>query len=443
MLLAKIHSFISASHLAANGNRILLGVSGGIDSIVMAHIFLHLPYTLGIAHCNFTLRGEDSDLDEEFVRQFAVLNSLPFFSTRFSTKDYAARHGISTQMAARELRYEWFESVREKHGYEAIAIAHNLDDHAETMLINLTRGTGPAGLTGIKAKSGRVIRPLLNVSRKEIEEYAAAHGINHREDSSNAGVKYARNRIRHLVIPVLKEINPSILDTLNETSLRFSEINSIVSGYIDKTVSDFMITEGNDHIYDIEKLKGVINNGTILFGIFSRYGLSNVQTGDLRNIIGGRPGSMLITATGMRIVRDRTRLIVAPPADSAFDPLIIRDQKELMELKIFTPEIRTVDGSFLLPKEKTVTCIDIGRLAFPVILRKWENGDFFYPLGMKGRKKLSDYFIDMKYSIIEKERKLVLESDSQIVCIPCDRTDERYKVTTETKQVLILRKAPS
>lgn len=437
-MLARIHNFISSNQLAATGDKILLGVSGGIDSMVMASLFLHLPFEKAIAHCNFSLRGQDADQDESFVREFSEKHEIRFHNIRFNTKEYAGEKGISTQMAARELRYEWFGKVCSEIGYTSIAVAHNLDDHAETMLINLVRGTGPAGLTGMKPKTGIVIRPLLFASREDIAAYAAKHGISYREDRTNAEVRYTRNRIRHLVMPVLKDINPSILRTLEETSFRFSEISQVVDSYTENLRAAIMRSDGNDHIYDVVKLRAFSDNGTILYGLFRRYGLNNSQIEDLRDIIRGRSGSMVKTATG-RIVHDRQRLIVTSQEDPAPSPLVISNEKELGNLREFGAEISDIDDSFILPKEKNITCIDADRLVFPLILRKWNKGDYFFPLGMKGRKKLSDYFTDMKYSIVDKERKLVLESGTNIVCIPCERTDERFRVTGKTRRVLILR----
>jgi tRNA(Ile)-lysidine synthase len=226
-------SYIRKNNLFKSQDRLLLAVSGGIDSMVMSHLFIKLGTNIGIAHCNFCLRNKESDMDEDLVRDFASENKIPFYSIRFKTKEHARKKGISVQMAARELRFEWFEKVRIENNFDFVVVAHNLDDKIETMLINLTRGTGLTGLTGMKPLSNRIIRPLLFATRKKIEEYCSDNHITFREDKSNAETRYTRNKIRHLIIPVLKEINPSVKETLNETAERLSGIDEILSGYID------------------------------------------------------------------------------------------------------------------------------------------------------------------------------------------------------------------
>ena len=231
-MVSEFKKFISENNLIKPGDKILLAVSGGIDSMVMTHLFQSLDYKIGIAHCNFSLRGRESDKDQEMVSLYASEHNIPFYSTRFETKAFAKKNKLSVQMAARDLRYKWFEEIRTKHGYDSIAVAHNLNDNIETLLINLTRGTGLTGMTGMRPVSNRIIRPLLFATRQEIMSFQIRHKIAFREDKSNADTKYTRNKIRHLIIPVLKEINPSIETTLNETAERFTGINEIVSNYI-------------------------------------------------------------------------------------------------------------------------------------------------------------------------------------------------------------------
>ena len=231
-MLDEFKRYIAVHNLAKAGDKILVAVSGGVDSMVMTHLFLELGYNIGLAHCNFSLRGRESDSDEKLVIKYATDHNIPFFSTRFDTKTYARKKGLSVQMAARELRYSWFEDIRMNNGFDSVAVAHNLNDNIETLIINLVRGTGLTGLTGMRPRNNNIIRPMLFATREEIMLYCKDHEIIYREDKSNAETKYTRNKIRHRVIPVLKEINPSIEMTLSETAERFAGINDLVSEYI-------------------------------------------------------------------------------------------------------------------------------------------------------------------------------------------------------------------
>jgi tRNA(Ile)-lysidine synthase len=267
-MIDEFKKFISDNNLIKQGDKILLAVSGGIDSMVMTHLFLKLNNSIGIAHCNFGLRSEESDKDEEAVRRFASENRIPFYTIRFQTKTFAKINRLSVQMAARDLRYKWFEEIRTEYGYDSVAVAHNLNDNIETLIMNLTRGTGLAGLTGMKPVSNRIIRPLLFATREEITVFRNQNKIEYREDRSNADTKYIRNKIRHQIIPLLKEINPSIETTLNETSERFAGINDIISGYINNLRES--ISEGNDHFirFSISHLKNYLSNKAVIFELF-------------------------------------------------------------------------------------------------------------------------------------------------------------------------------
>jgi tRNA(Ile)-lysidine synthase len=404
--------------------------------MVMSSLFLHLPFERGIAHCNFSLRGEESDRDEELVRRFSSENGIPFFSIKFDTRNYARDHGISTQMAARELRYHWFEQIRESNGYNAVAIAHNLNDNAETILINLARGTGPSGLAGMKPKTGRIIRPLLFASRRQISAYAEEHRVEYREDQSNSEVKYTRNKIRHNLLPLLEEINPSIINTLTETAARFSELDEILSVYISGVKKELIRSDDGNYMIDIAKLSTYSDNRTILFGLFREFSLDNTMLADLQNIINGRTGSHINTGTH-RIFRDRNELIITGMEAGPFITTVVSTE-ELNRIDGISAEIRNVDDGFLIPRDSKIAALDLDRIVFPLTVRRWQPGDFFYPLGMKERKKLSDYFIDRKYPVPDKEKKMIVESAGNIVCIIGDRIDDRFKITPGTKKALII-----
>jgi tRNA(Ile)-lysidine synthase len=440
-MFAAFNKFVLENHLFKPDDKILLAVSGGIDSMVMTHLFLQTGCQVAIMHCNFTLRSVESDKDEAFVRKYAEMHSLQFFSNTFKTKEYAKNNSISVQMAARDLRYNWFEAVRQKNNFDYIAVAHNLNDNIETLLINLTRGTGLAGLSGMRIINNHIIRPLLFATREDIVNYSNAHQIKFREDKSNADTKYIRNKIRHQIIPVLKEINPSIELTLNETAERFIGINEIVTGYISKIREK--ISEQKDEVisYNISQLKRYQNNKTILFELFRPYGITNQQLDDLLKVINGKTGGQIITNC-CRIIKNRKEIIVSQENSRSESVYTLNTLDGFKKIPgILSAELFEVNDTFQIPYDSAIACLDYNKLNFPLIIRKWETGDNFYPLGMKQKKKLSDYFIDNKYSLLDKENILILESDSKIVWIIGDRIDNRFKITRSTKNALIIKSA--
>jgi len=438
-MLNDFKKFIAENNILNPDERILLAVSGGIDSMVMAHLFIQMGYETGIMHCNFALRGKESDKDEELVRKFAESQNIPFFSAHFDTKTFAKENSLSVQMAARELRYTWFEEIRKKNGYDLIAVAHNLNDNIETLIINLTRGTGLAGLSGMRIVNNRVIRPLLFASRKQITDYCNLNRIRYREDKSNADTKYIRNKIRHQIIPVLKEINPSIESTLNETAERFIGINEIVSDYIRKLREKICEHSGEITTFNISLLRAHLHNKAIIFELFKPFGIINVQLEDLIKVINGKTGGQIFTGSH-RIIKNRKEIIVSNEEIKENTTFLISSLTSFRKVPgIESAQYSEITASFEIPANPATACIDADKLVFPLIVRKWMPGDNFYPLGMKQKKKLSDYFIDNKYSILEKENKLILESDGKIVWIIGDRIDNRFKITRSTKKALTIK----
>ncbi|HEX2969300.1 MAG TPA: tRNA lysidine(34) synthetase TilS [Bacteroidales bacterium] len=439
-MLSDVHNYILKNDLIRPGDKVLLAVSGGIDSMVMAHIFLHLPYKTAIAHCNFSLRDKDSDLDEELVENFASLNNIPFHKKRFDTKSYSHEKGISVQMAARELRYSWFSALAQEHGYDHISVAHNLNDNAETMIINLVRGTGLAGLSGMKPSTGKIIRPLLFISREEITEYCISNRIAYREDRSNSEVKYTRNKIRHKVIPVLQQINPAVLNTFTESAERFLELNEIVLEYIDDLRKTISYGRNETIVCDIAKLKEHEKNKTVLFELFKPFGLNSMQVKDVINLLDGTSGSVILTPTH-RILRDRSEIIITGTCKAAIPEMTITDIKEFPSF--INAYYSNKPEDYRIPADPLIASLDFDKIMFPLIIRKWRGGDYFHPFGMNHKKKLSDYFIDLKYPLSEKEKKIVLESEGKIVWIIGDRIDNRFRITKETKRILSLSFNPS
>jgi tRNA(Ile)-lysidine synthase len=438
-MISKFKKYISENDLINPGDKILLAVSGGIDSMVMTYLFQNLNYKIGIAHCNFSLRAQESDKDQELVSLYASQHNIPFYSTRFETKTFAKKNKLSVQMAARELRYKWFEEIRSKHSYDSIAVAHNLNDNIETLLINLTRGTGLTGMAGIRPVSNRIIRPLLFATRQEILSFQIRHKIAFREDKSNADTKYTRNKIRHLIIPVLKEINPSIELTLNETAERFTGINEIVLNYI-SGLREIISEEKEQFVkFNISQLKTYLHNKAILFELFKPFNITNARLNDLLKVIDGNTGGQIITGTH-RIIKNRKEIIVSAEeiANETFYTI-----KNISAFCIFpgisSARYVTISQTFEIPSDPHMACIDSEKVSFPMIIRKWKAGDYFYPLGMRQKKKLSDYFIDKKYSRFNKEDVSILESGGKIVWIIGDRIDDRFKITGSTKKGLLIK----
>jgi tRNA(Ile)-lysidine synthase len=438
-MLLKFKKYIAEHNLFMPGDKILLAVSGGIDSMVMTHLFMNAGIAMGIAHCNFSLRFAESDKDEELVSEFAAKNNIEFFTTRFDTKPYAGEHGLSVQMAARELRYRWFENIRKEHGYDAIAVAHNLNDNIETLLINLIRGTGIAGLTGMKPASHNIIRPLLFATRKEIVSYCEKNSINYREDMSNADTKYLRNRIRHQIIPLLKEINPSIESTLNETADIFSGINEVVFDYITLLRGNISRQEKECTLFKASQLTPYLKNKAVIFELFRPFGIAELSLNDLINIVKGKTGSRLFTGSHL-ILKNRDEIVVSSLNGKEDKLRMIYKPLDLKQIKqVESVRSVKVTENFKIPHETSSACIDEDKLVFPLTVRKWRPGDFFFPLGMKNKKKLSDYFTDNKYSLIDKDNSLILESDSKIVCILGERIDDRFRITDKTRKALIIK----
>ena len=440
-MLKEFREYISDNKMPGPGFKILLAVSGGIDSMVMADLFIKSGYKAGIAHCNFSLRGKASDLDEDLVKNYAAANNIPFFSTGFKTKEYAVKKGISVQMAARELRYEWFEKIRIDNGYNFIAVAHNLNDNIETLLINLARGTGITGLAGIRPVSGYIIRPLLFATRADIEDYCKKNKIKYREDRSNAETKYTRNRIRHIIIPELKKINPSIEKTLGETIIRLRETDDLLSGVINGIRNSLSFSEEGKTSFNAEKLKNYLQENTVLFEIFRPFGLSGSQTADLKDVIIGKTGGQLFTSTH-RIVKNRNMVVVSPIEKMTNTVYIIPSLEELKRVPFIVSATSVkISSGFALADDKLTAFIDQNEVEYPVTIRKWQNGDFFYPLGMKTKKKVSDFLIDIKKSLTEKEKIYVLESGGKIVWIIGERIDDRFRIKPSSKKALILKAA--
>ncbi len=430
--------FIEQHDLCTDQQRIMLAVSGGIDSVVMTDLFCTNGYNCIILHCNFELRGEESEGDEAYVRSLAAHYDLPIYVKRFKTDDYAEENGISIQMAARELRYKWFEDISQELNEKVIATAHNLNDSVETVLLNLCRGTGIKGLTGIPLVNGKYIRPLLFATRKEILNYGRIHQLQYREDSSNASTKYQRNKLRHDIIPVFEEINPSFIRTMRENIDRFSESHTIYREQVLKIRNEIFIKKENHIEVDLKVLKALHPIGSWLYELFSEFGFSTDQCRNIENIIDSDSGKQFISPTH-RLFRDREKFLIFKIEDNTFERYYI-DSPESEAALPFSMDIEVVDRLRLksIPDSENIACLDLEKLNFPLILRRWQHGDYFFPLGMEQMKKVSDFYIDNKIPVPLKKTTWLLTSGKKIVWIVGLRIDNRFKITEATKKILKL-----
>lgn len=409
------------------GKTILLATSGGLDSMVMCFLFKQLNYKIAVAHCNFQLRNEESNVDETFVETWAKVNQVAFFSTQFETNNYAETQKLSIQIAARELRYQWFKEIAETQNIPFIATAHHADDNVETFLINLSRGTGLDGLIGIPQQKNNIIRPLLPFSRTEIENFAKENKIVWREDSSNASDKYLRNKIRHQMVPSLKSLNNHFLNNFNNTQHNLQQANSLITDAAQFMFEQVAETCKDTICFDVLKMKAIPNINAYLFQWFAKYNFTAWK--DIYNLLEAQSGKKVVSKTHI-LLKNRNFLVLSVIQNDVFKPIILKEfhSNDNFPLKLSFKEE-------LLPENpnKNIIFVDENKLKFPLTLRRWQDGDVFYPLGMKGSKKLSKYFKDEKLSVLEKQDVLILESDQKIVWIVNHRADARFVNTDKNK----------
>ncbi|TPE43663.1 tRNA lysidine(34) synthetase TilS [Pontibacter mangrovi] len=435
-MLQKVSGFIQSHHLCQPESKILAAVSGGIDSVVLCEVLHQLKYDFAVAHCNFGLRAEDAEADQLFAKKLAKKYNVPFFTENFSTRAFAAQEKVSTQMAARTLRYEWFERVRQQEGYDYIATAHHSNDLTETILLHLTKGTGIAGLHGIPAKNGRIIRPMLAVTKDDIYEYVTERKLIWREDSSNETTKYQRNKIRHEVIPVLKEINPSLEETMQHTAERVSHAESIVAAYIEN-LREQSIKEAEGAVYvSLRPLQNATGLPLVLHELLRPFHFSYSVVLELAEALEGISGKQFDSPTHT-LVKDRDQLVLTPRNLSSFGSILINEGDTAAEAGNLYFKIKYVDADkYKLNTKPHVAALDADQLKFPLKLRSWQEGDWFVPLGMNGKKKVSDFLIDKKVPANLKRQTLVLVSDQSIAWVVNQRPDNRFKVTDKTERVV-------
>ncbi len=429
----KFNSYYQKNRLFVKTDKILLTVSGGMDSMAMVYLFKQNNLSFGVAHCNFQLRGDDASKDEEFVKTFATNNNIAFHAEAFDTQKYATEKGISIQMAARELRYDWFEKIRTEHHYDYIATAHHKNDVAETMLINLTKGTGLAGLHGIKNKNEKIVRPLLCFKRADIVNYVKENNIPYREDLSNSDTKYTRNAIRHQIIPELEKINPNLIETLTVAANQFLEDEKIIADKIVIAKEQLFEEEDDGYHIEIAKLKELTPLNSYLYYFLRDYNFNASTVNDIIEGLDSQSGKTFLSSTH-QIVKDRKSLILKKVEVNPIERIEIKSTKEFP----FNWRLTDYSDDFKMETSKQYAYIDAEKIQFPLMLRKWEQGDAFQPLGMKGNKKISDFLIDNKVSVLDKDKIKVLESKDQILWVVGHRIDDNFKIRSSTKKVLIL-----
>ena len=421
MLMKKVKEFIEKEDLFSKQDKILVALSGGADSVALTRILITLGYHCEAAHCNFELRGEESDRDEDFVRNFCRSLNIKCHSIHFETRRYAAQQSISIEMAARELRYNWFSKICEESDCQVVAVAHHKDDSVETMLLNLIRGTGINGLLGIRPKNGNVVRPLLCASRQEVVAYLHRMNQTYVTDSTNLEDEYTRNKIRLNLLPLMEEINPSVKDGLVKTSSYLNDISKIYQQAIKESIDRIFITPEKE--ISIEKLMNEPAPQALLFEVLSPLGFNSTQVEEVYGSLNGQPGKRFISSQ-WQVVKDRELLLIEKVKTANDKPQII-----------FEEVLLTKD--FVIPKDKNTACFDANKFKGVISIRKWEKGDYFIPFGMKGKKLVSDFMTDSKFSLLKKEQQWVLSCNDQIAWLIGERTDNRFRIDDSTQKVII------
>jgi tRNA(Ile)-lysidine synthase len=412
--------------------KLFLAVSSGLDSMVLLHLFQQLEYEIAVLHCNFQLRGLESFGDQDFIRDYCEENNISLFTTQFDTEAFAKDYKLSTQIAARELRYSWFYELLETHKYDYILTAHHADDNLETFIINLSRGTGLEGLIGIPEQNDKIIRPLLPFSREEILKYAQENNIEWREDSSNASNKYLRNKIRHDLVPVLKEINPNFLKAFQKTQSYLQESNEMVEDASIMIYQQVAKEAGEEIHFDLNQLLKLPNYRSYLYQWLNEFGF--LAWNDIYDLVDGQSGKQVFSAE-FRLLKNRDTLVLSPISETSENEEFEINENDTevnfpLKLSLCNVSHITIDSN------KSIF-VDAEKIQFPLILRKWKEGDSFLPFGMKGKsKKVSKLFKDEKLSLIEKENTWLLCSNDQIVWVVGIRQDERFKIENPSNKIL-------
>ncbi|WP_370398013.1 tRNA lysidine(34) synthetase TilS [Tenacibaculum dicentrarchi] len=433
-MLQQLAKHIDHNFLFLKDKKLLIAISGGVDSVVLTHLLNQLKYDISLAHCNFQLRSDQSDLDEKFIKDLGKELEISVFSTLFETSKYAAKNKLSTQLAARKLRYNWFDELLKKHDFDYVLTGHHADDNLETVLINLTRGTGLDGLTGIPAVNRTIVRPLLIFSREKIEKFALENNIKWREDASNAETKYLRNKIRHQVIPILKELNPSLLKAHQKTTDFLKQSQQIITDKVDEISLKIVCKQGNLLKIDISEVLKLSNPKAYLYQLLKDYKFTEWE--DVYQLIYGQSGKK-ISSNSHILLKDRGFLLLQ---NIDKNKILEKEQFSIHKenTKVTSPiklELTEVDKKTSF--NKNTIFVDKILLNYPLTIRRWKTGDYFYPTGMLGKKKVSKYFKDEKLSLFDKKNIwLLCTNDDNIIWIIGKRQDRRFLPSNETTELL-------
>ncbi|NDV84619.1 tRNA lysidine(34) synthetase TilS [Bacteroides sp. 51] len=428
MIKHRIAQYIEKEQLLTLQDKVLVTLSGGADSVALLRILLSLGYTCEAAHCNFHLRGEESNRDENFVEQLCHKLNVTLHVNSFETQAYACDHKISIEMAARELRYNWFGALAKEHDHTAIAVAHHQDDSVETMLLNLIRGTGINGLLGIHPKNGMIVRPLLCVTRDEIIDYLQHIGQEYVTDSTNLEDEYTRNKIRLKLIPMMQEINPSVKEKLFQTGSHLNEVATVYQYTIEEGKTRVRTEEG----VSIQALLSEPSPSALLFEMLLPLGFNSPQIEDImQSVIAGQSGKQFVSNQGWRVIRDRELLLIYKVGEKEENNTTPPFQLIYEEVE-YTP-------NFSINKDKNIAYFDADKLKEKLTIRKWKQGDTFVPFGMTGKKLVSDFLTDRKFSLLQKENQWVLCCGEKIIWIIGERTDNRFRIENSTRRVMIVK----
>ena len=422
----RILHYIEERNLFALNDKVLVALSGGADSVALLRVLIDLGYTCECAHCNFHLRGEESNQDEQFVRSLCRELHIPFHVKHFDTELYSKEKQISIEMAARELRYSWFEEIRKETGAAVIAVAHHRDDSVETFLLNLIRGTGINGLKGIQAKNGNIVRPLLETSREDILDYLNFLKQDYVTDSTNLQDEYMRNKIRLNLLPMMKEMNPSIMESIQDTAKKLAEAANIYNQNRKKILETSIQKSHDEYMLSVQTVLEDSAPLSLLHEWLGKYQFNSSQVKDIFQCLKQEQSGKRFISNEWEVLRNREHLIL---------------RHKLVEENIPKISIETVEinNDFVLIKDKHIACLDAEKVVLPIEIRKWKKGDKFVPFGMKGQKKVSDYLTDRKFSLFQKENQYVACSEGKILWLIGERTDDRFKITEKTKRALILK----
>lgn len=436
--------YIRSLSLFNSNQRLLVGVSGGLDSVVLCHLLQDHGFDFGIAHVNFKLRGEESDRDEQFVSALAATLNRPYYVAQLDAASYSKERGVSIQVAARELRYDWFdrllqESRETNQPFEYILTAHHANDNAETILMNLFRGTGLAGLRGILPARGNLRRPLLFATRKDLESYAQENGLHWVEDSSNALTKYTRNAIRLDILPTIEQVFPQVVESLQDSAAHFRDLELLVEETIRLRLRKLLRFQQEDQLMPVNAWRRLMGAQSILHSWLQPYGFSSAQIPEVMALANSETGQYVDSATH-RVLINRSWFVLTPLKTAATEHFLITDEHGKIESKAGNIEWLTRNADERQPPDDlNQAWLDAGKIVYPLLLRPWKPGDYFYPLGMPKKKKIARFLADIKMPRHKKDGVWVLESNRKIIWVVGLRIDDRFKVKPSSTYLLCLK----